>query len=280
MTSKKHRRPAWRPTWRISHTRRATLAATAMALGASIPAYAEEKDESAETRKALPTITVTGDAVESATGPVTGFVARRGGTATKTDTPLIETPQAISVVTRDQMEAQSALTLRETTNYTAGVVSSNFDSRVDRFKVRGGDAIEYLDGLQRSYGTYNTTRADPYTLERVELLRGPSSVLYGQGGIGGVLNLVSKRPQAERQREVQVQLGSHNRKQVAADFTGPLDTEGKWLYRLVAVNRDAARKSTTCPTTASCWRPRSPGARAPTLRSRCKRSTRRTRAAR
>jgi len=235
MTSKKHRRPAWR----ITHTRRATLAATAMALGAAIPAYAEDKDESAETRKALPTITVTGDAVESATGPVTGFVARRGGTATKTDTPLIETPQAISVVTRDQMEAQSALTLRETTNYTAGVVSSYFDSRVDSFKVRGGDAIQYLDGLQRSYGTYNTTRVDPYMLERVELLRGPSSVLYGQGGIGGVLNLVSKRPQAEQQREVQVQLGSHNRKQVAADFTGPLDTEGKWLYRLVAVNRDS-----------------------------------------
>ncbi|REN15619.1 TonB-dependent siderophore receptor, partial [Mycobacterium tuberculosis] len=78
-----------------------------------------------------PTITVSGDPGETATGPVTGFVARRGGSATKTDTPLIETPQAISVVTRDQMEAQGALTLRETTNYTAGVVSSYFDSRVD-----------------------------------------------------------------------------------------------------------------------------------------------------
>lgn len=235
MTSKKHRRP----TWHLSHTRRATLAATAVALSAAVPAYAEEKDEAGEPRRALPTVTVSGDSGETATGPVTGFVAKRGSSATKTDTPLIETPQAISVVTRDQMEAQSALTLRETTNYTAGVVSSYFDSRVDSFKVRGGDAIQYLDGLQRSYGTYNTTRVDPYMLERVELLRGPSSVLYGQGGIGGVLNLVSKRPQAEQQREVQVQLGSHNRKQVAADFTGPLDTEGKWLYRLVAVNRDS-----------------------------------------
>lgn len=235
MTSKKHRRPAWRH----SHTRRVTLAATALALGAAVPAYAEEKDDAAETRKALPTVTVSGDAGETATGPVTGFVARRGGTATKTDTPLIETPQAISVVTRDQMEAQGALTLRETTNYTAGVVSSYFDSRVDSFKVRGGDAVQYLDGLQRTYGTYNSTKLDPYMLERVELLRGPSSVLYGQGGIGGVLNMVSKRPQAETQREVQLQLGSNARKQVAADFTGPIDPEGKWLYRLVAVNRDS-----------------------------------------
>ncbi|OAK66031.1 ligand-gated channel protein [Variovorax paradoxus] len=235
MTSKKHRRPAWRH----SHTRRVTLAATALALGAAVPAYAEEKVDAAETRKALPTVTVTGDAGETATGPVTGFVARRGGSATKTDTPLIETPQAISVVTRDQMEAQGALTLRETTNYTAGVVSSYFDSRVDSFKVRGGDATQYLDGLLRTYGTYNSSKLDPYMLERVELLRGPSSVLYGQGGVGGVLNMVSKRPQAETQREVQLQLGSNARKQVAADFTGPIDPEGKWLYRLVAVNRDS-----------------------------------------
>lgn len=228
-----------RQRFRLSHCRRATLAATALALSAAAPAYAEDKDETGEPRRALPTVTVSGDAGETATGPVTGFVARRGGSATKTDTPLIETPQAISVVTRDQMEAQGVLTLRETTNYTAGVVSSYFDSRVDSFKVRGGDAVQYLDGLQRGYGIYNTTKAEPYTLERVELLRGPSSVLYGQGGVGGVLNLVSKRPQAETQREVQLQLGNYNRKQIAADFTGALDTEGKWLYRLVTVGRDS-----------------------------------------
>jgi iron complex outermembrane receptor protein len=245
----KTRRPKWRlsPLSSLSHGRRATLCATAVALSAAVPAFAEEKDEAGEPRRALPTVTVSSDSGETATGPVTGFVARRGGSATKTDTPLIETPQAISVITRDQMEAQGALTLRETTNYTAGVVSSYFDSRVDSFKVRGGDAVQYLDGLQRTYGTYNSTKVDPYLLERVELLRGPSSVLYGQGGIGGVLNLVSKRPQAEAQREVQVQLGNHDRKQVAADFTGPLDTEGKWLYRLVAVNRDSGTQVDHAP---------------------------------
>ena len=252
MTSKT-RRPKWRLST-LSHLsslshgrRRATLAATAVALSAAVPAYADDKDEAGEPRRALPTVTVSSDSGETATGPVTGFVARRGGSATKTDTPLIETPQAISVITRDQMEAQGALTLRETTNYTAGVVSSYFDSRVDSFKVRGGDAVQYLDGLQRTYGTYNSTKVEPYLLERVELLRGPSSVLYGQGGIGGVLNMVSKRPQAEAQREVQVQAGSHDRKQVAADFTGPLDAEGKWLYRLVAVNRDSGTQVDHAP---------------------------------
>ncbi|WP_341916299.1 TonB-dependent siderophore receptor [Polaromonas sp. YR568] len=188
----------------------------------------------------LPSITVKEEAArETATSPVSGFIARRAATATKTDTPLIETPQAISVVTRDQMEAQGAQTLRDTTAYSAGVASSFFDSRGDAFKFRGTDPVQYLDGLQRTYNFYNTTRPDPYTLERVELLRGPSSVLYGQGSVGGVLNLVSKRPLAETQREVQLQAGNNGRRQLAADFTGPLDSEGKWLYRLVAIGRDS-----------------------------------------
>jgi iron complex outermembrane receptor protein len=178
-------------------------------------------------------------ASETATGPVSGFVARRAISATKTDTPLIETPQSISVVTRDQFEAQGVTTLRETTRYTAGINSSYFDNRVDSFKARGGDVSQYQDGLLRTYGTYNNIKVEPYTLERVEFLRGPSSVLYGQGSVGGVLNLTSKRPQAERMREVQIQLGSHGRKQIASDMTGAMDDEGKWLYRLVAVGRDS-----------------------------------------
>ena len=212
-----------------------TLATAAALLGSGMPLQAE----TAEATQSLPAVTVTSDSQETASGPVRGFVARRGATATKTDTPLIETPQAISVITRDQMEAQGALTVRDTIGYTAGVQSNYFDSRVDQVRSRGGDAVQYLDGLLRSYGTYNTTRPDPFTLERVEFLRGPSSVLYGQGGIGGVLSLVSNRPQAERQNELQLQLGNHQRKQIAGDFTGPLDEDGQWLYRLVAIGRDS-----------------------------------------
>jgi len=176
---------------------------------------------------------------ETATGPVHGYVARRASSATKTDAPLIETPQAISVVTREQFEEQGATTLRQTTAYTAGVISAYFDSRVDSFSARGGTVAQYLDGLLRSYGSYNTARPDPFTLERVEMVRGPASVLYGQGNIGGVLNLVSKRPQAERQGELQLQLGNYGRKQIAADLTGPVGDSTQWLYRVVAVLRDS-----------------------------------------
>lgn len=220
-----------------------TAIACAAVLAACGAAHAQTTTTSAPDRsaeKTLAPVTVSaGTDTESATGPVTGFVAKRALSATKTDTPLIETPQAISVVTRDQMEAQGVQTLRQATAYTAGAVSNYFDSRSDSFAARGGSVSQYQDGLLRTYGTYNSSRPDPYTLERVEFLRGPSSVLYGQGSVGGVLNLTSKRPQAETLREVQVQLGNNARKQIAADLTGALDADGQWLYRLVAVGRDS-----------------------------------------
>ena len=225
-----------------------TVCRTAIAYAALLAlcgaAHAQQATPTAPTaptaEKALAPVTVSAGAEqENPTAPVTGFVAKRALSATKTDTPLIETPQAISVITRDQMEAQGVQTLRQVTAYTAGAVSNYFDSRQDTFKARGGDVTQYLDGMVRFIGYWNDTRPDPYTLERVEFLRGPSSVLYGQGSVGGVLNLTSKRPQAETQREVQMQLGSNARKQIAADMTGKLTQDGEWLYRLVAVGRDS-----------------------------------------
>ncbi len=173
-------------------------AATLCTLGAATAAHAQQAAATGGAPAAeatLAPVTVSADGQqENPVNPVAGFVARRALSATKTDTPLIETPQAISVVTRDQMEAQGAQTLRQTTAYTAGMVSNYFDSRVDSFKARGGDVTQYLDGLLRIYGTYNNIKADPYLLERVEFLRGPSSVLYGQGSVGGVLNPHEQAP--------------------------------------------------------------------------------------
>lgn len=202
-------------------------------------AFAQQAPPGTTDRETLPEVIVRGTRQENAVGPVKGYVAKRSATATKTDTPLIETPQAITVVTSDAFEEQGALTAADTVRYTAGVNSAYFDSRVDSFQLRGGSPAQYLDGLLRTSGSYNTTRPDPYTLERVEILRGPSSMLYGQGGIGGVLNMVSKRPQKTAQHELQLQLGTHERRQLAADLTGPLNEAGTWLYRLVAVGRES-----------------------------------------
>lgn len=189
----------------------------------------------------LPTVTVRG-ANETATSPVNGYRARRAVSATKTDTPLDETPQSITVVTRDQIVDQGASNLQDALNYAAGVRSDAYglDSRSDGVRVRGAYPDEYLDGLRKANGYYTSTgRTEPYTLERIEVLRGPAAMLFGQGSTAGVVNMVSKRPLAERQNEIGVQVGNFGRRQLQADLTGPLSADGQWLYRLVAVGRES-----------------------------------------
>ncbi|RYF07422.1 MAG: TonB-dependent siderophore receptor [Comamonadaceae bacterium] len=179
---------------------------------------------------------------ETATSPVVGYRARNAATATKTDTPLAETPQSVTVITRDQMVDQGATTFQGALLYAAGVRSDAYglDSRSDSVRVRGSYPDIYLDGLRQNYNYYTSTAAsEPYALERLEVLRGPSGMLFGAGTVAGVVNMVSKRPLPETQREVGVQFGTWNRKQVQADLTGPLTADGQWSYRLVALARDA-----------------------------------------
>ncbi|XIA64627.1 TonB-dependent siderophore receptor [Bradyrhizobium sp. TZ2] len=183
-----------------------------------------------------------GARAETATGPVRGYLANQSGTGTKTDTPLRETPQSITVVTADRIADQGALTVQESLRYVPGVFADAYgpDSRGDYPRIRGQDPNIYLDGT-RLVNTFqfNEWRPDPYTLERIEVLRGPASVLYGDTSTAGLLNLISKRPQAEASNEIGVQYGSFNRKQVQLDSTGKLTKDGEWLYRFIGVFRDS-----------------------------------------
>lgn len=190
--------------------------------------------------------TITGQAAEDPKGPVQGYVARRSITATKTDTPIHETPQSISVVTRDRMEAQGVQSVNEALRYTPGVSSYGSNNRSDWYTViRGFSPTTYQDGLQLP-STINLASwmVDPYMLERVEVLRGPAGVLYGQGDPGGVINQVSKRPSTVASHEVQVQYGSDARKQLGIDTTGPLDDAGVWSYRVVMVGHEGDIRDT------------------------------------
>ena len=193
-----------------------------------------------ETAVQLQTLTVQGQN-ESPTGPVEGYVAQRAATGTKTDTPLKETPQSISVITADQMTDQGATNVQQALRYTPGVMADSYgpDSRVDSFQIRGMSADVYLDGMRITNSWWNSQRLDPYMLERMEVLRGPSSVLYGSTTTAGLLNLVTKRPQEKELHEVGVQYGSFNRKQIQTDHTGKLTADGQWLYRIVGIGRDS-----------------------------------------
>lgn len=183
----------------------------------------------------LAPVTVTGMS-DSAYAPTVGYVATASASATKTDTPLIETPQSVSVVTREQITEQGAQTLNQVLRYTAGVATESRGAtatRLDQFNVRGFSASTYLDGLRVFGGRDALPQVDAFRLERVDVLKGPASVMYGQGGPGGVVNQVSKRPLDEPLREVELQVGNYDFRRANFDFGGPIDEEGKYLYRLV-----------------------------------------------
>lgn len=184
---------------------------------------------------------------ETARGPVDGYVAKRSTTGSKTDASILETPQSLSVVTADQMRAQNAQTVGQALRYVPGIVAEsgggNDSARYDFQNLRGFGYVgaHYLDGLKATFGTGNLSMAqfDPYFLERVEVMRGPASVLYGQNPPGGLVNMVSKRPLEETFNEVTLQFGSHNRMQAGFDFSGPANDQGTVLYRVTGLGKKA-----------------------------------------
>ncbi|RKJ98815.1 TonB-dependent siderophore receptor [Alicycliphilus denitrificans] len=199
----------------------------------------------AEDAAVLPEVRVLADAeAETATGPVHGLVARRSATATKTDTPLIETPQSITVVTAEQMRTLRTASVEQAFDYSAGVqavsgYSRSFDAIYSRgFWIDSGGS-QYADGLRLSGSSWASGKQEPYGLERVELIKGAASVLYGMAAPGGVLNTVSKRPTQERVREVVAEAGSHGHKQIGVDLGGAVSPEGDWDWRLTALVRDS-----------------------------------------
>lgn len=159
-------------------------------------------------------------------------------TGTKTDTKLKEIPQSISVVTAEQFGERTVQNFQDIFRYSAGVSteSNGLDVRGDFFSSRGFDTVQYLDGLNRMPDFIYGARLDPFTLERAEILRGPSSVLYGAGGAGGVFNAVSKRPQQEFGGEVDVVAGNYDLRELRFDVTGSLTDS--IAARVVGVDRD------------------------------------------
>ena len=178
---------------------------------------------------------------ETAWGHVDGYVATRSGAGSKTDTPLIETPQAISVVTADQIKDQGAQSVAQALNYTSGVFAEQRGVNMSGFEYltgRGFQLEKYLDGLRMPNVAYNLPSYEVYNLERIEVLHGPASVLYGQSYPGGLLNLVSKRPTEKAFGEINVMAGTYNLGATSVDIGGPVDKDGKLLYRFTGVFRD------------------------------------------
>ncbi|MBC3956822.1 TonB-dependent siderophore receptor [Pseudomonas triticifolii] len=174
--------------------------------------------------------------IENAQGPVQGYRATRSASATRTDTSLHETPQSISVVTREAVEDIGATRLQDALDYAGGVGrANNFGGQgLTTFTVRGFTTGEfYRNGFPINRGYPNMP--DASTIERLEVLRGPATTLYGRGDPGGTFNVVSKQPLAERSVTLGSQLNDQGMKRGTLDASGPLDEEGRFAYRLNVV---------------------------------------------
>ncbi|WGI24485.1 TonB-dependent siderophore receptor [Halomonas alkaliantarctica] len=161
-------------------------------------------------------------------------------TALKVDTPLVETPRPVSTVNREDLDDRNVQQLDETFRYRSGVLSGHYgsDNNTDWFKIRGFDQATYQDGLRLYRAGYYQWLPETYGLDRVDVFKGPASILYGEAPSGGLINAVSKRPTDEQRGEVEIQAGNRDHRQLGFDTSGPATESGDVRYRVVGVYKE------------------------------------------
>lgn len=198
-------------------------------------------------------------------GPVTGIVADRTGTGSKTDAAVIDIPASVSVVTTDEMKIRGVEDVDGALNYTSGVMTNLYgaDERYDFFAIRGFQqhtSGAYRDGLQMRIYNLTGARSEPYGMERVEVLKGSTSTLYGVNNPGGMVNMITKRPLDYKFGEVYGTVGQDHL-EFGTDFGGPIDEAGNWTYRLTAKRQEAtlpngvSKDNRTYIAPALTWKP-------------------------
>ncbi|MEK6165688.1 TonB-dependent siderophore receptor [Vibrio cholerae] len=160
--------------------------------------------------------------------------------ALKVETPAQETPKALSIVTQEEIAARAPQKLDEALRYTSGVTAQPYgaDNDTDWLKVRGFDAATYQDGSRLFRDGYYTWLIEPYALERIEVLKGPASILYGEAPPGGVVNAVQKKPTDIPQGEVGLQVGNDALRTLTLDISDYANQDGSVRYRLVALMKE------------------------------------------
>lgn len=209
----------------------ARLCSLIVCSGALLPAAHADTPAAAEAAAAEATpqvVEITGARSDDA-----GFAARRAGSSTKSDLSLLETPQSVTVLTRDLLDARAVTNLNEALQTTAGVASGSWGRRGwDDFIIRGQRASEslYIDGLKRGQNQY--VSQDVSGVERIEVLKGPASINFGMVQPGGLVNMVSKRPRAQAFNTIGATYGSNDFKQLDFDLGRPISDNGKAAFRV------------------------------------------------
>lgn len=185
------------------------------------------------------------DTLETVVVSAPHYVPTGTDMATKLGATLLETPQSLSVITRDQVDLLDVQNLGQAVRYTSGVVGENYgvDQRYDYLTMRGFTPIQYVDGLQAPVGSISSIGVDIYGFQSVQALKGPASALYGMASPGGIVNQTSRRPEAETSGQALVQYGNYSDKEVAGDVTGTMLSdskgEGVLLGRLTSLYRNS-----------------------------------------
>lgn len=209
---------------------------TSSAEEAFAPQAAANNTAALQSEFTLAGVEVTAD--KEATGK--GYVTKYNSVGTKTDAALLNTPQSVSVVTREQMDARGATNLTQALEYSAGVTSNQqgTDYRWNSSLVRGFSVDRRVDGLQLITSNFALWDFEQYGLEQVAVLRGPASTLYGSNAPGGMFNLVSKRPTANQLQELQIQGGTDSYRSAALDLGGKIDGHDELTFRLTGLTHD------------------------------------------
>ncbi|WP_240618655.1 TonB-dependent siderophore receptor [Pectobacterium punjabense] len=165
-------------------------------------------------------------------------------TAMKLDVPISETPRAVAVVTDKQIEERGAQKIDQALRYSSGILATPYgpDNKAEWVTIRGfSDQSRFQNGLAtlNEDGFYGQ-QIEPFGVERIEVLKGPASVLYGQNPPGGLVNVITKRPTRLPQGKVELEYGSNDYRHLAVDSAGPLNDDGSVLYRVVALARDTS----------------------------------------
>ncbi|TFF18379.1 TonB-dependent siderophore receptor [Jiella endophytica] len=189
----------------------------------------------------LDTVTIDGEG-GSAVGPDSTIVARDTAVGSKTDTPILDVPAAVSVVTEKEMQERDVHTLDEALSYTAGVSTDIYgsDDRYDFYLIRGfyqTGTGTYRDGLPLRIFGYTGARLEPYGMQRIEVLKGSTSTLFGLNAPGGIVNAITKRPTDYAFGEVYTTFGDGHI-ETGTDVGGPLTATGDWSYRITAKWQD------------------------------------------
>jgi iron complex outermembrane receptor protein len=157
------------------------------------------------------------------------YVTTVSSGGTKTELPLAEVPQAITVINRQLMDSQNAVKLDDALKNVAGVIPGAYYDGYDFYRIRGFEAVgnTYVDGLRG--GGSASLMEETWGIDSIEVMKGPSSALYGQGVLGGLVNLVTRKPEQENFAHVQFTGGSFNFMDPAIDVNRVLNHK-KTLY--------------------------------------------------